>query len=184
MKQKIIYALKCPFTNEIHYVGKSNNGMLRPLSHLKSSHSKKINEWVIGLKELGYKPIVEILEYVDNELNIDNRELFYIHKYIKIGCNLLNLVGITPLSINKDIELKIDNGIVENIENISSFVKIKRKEVNLTQEEFAERTGVALTVIRKIEQGKTNINLNKLLNVLNMFGCTINVIKINNNINV
>jgi len=35
---------------------------------------------------------------------------------------------------------------------LSDFVKERRKEVNLTQEEFAERTGVALTVIRKIEQ--------------------------------
>jgi transcriptional regulator with XRE-family HTH domain len=34
----------------------------------------------------------------------------------------------------------------------ADFVKQRREEVNLTQEEFAERTGVALTVIRKIYQ--------------------------------
>lgn len=44
---------------------------------------------------------------------------------------------------------------------LADFVKQKRKEVNLTQEEFAERSGVALTVIRKIEQGKENLNLEK-----------------------
>ena len=33
---------------------------------------------------------------------------------------------------------------------LADFVKEKRKEVNLTQEEFAERAGVALTVVRKI----------------------------------
>jgi y4mF family transcriptional regulator len=53
---------------------------------------------------------------------------------------------------------------------ISEFVKERRKEVNLTQEEFAERTGVALTVIRKIEQGKTNLNMEKVNLVLRMFG--------------
>ncbi len=53
---------------------------------------------------------------------------------------------------------------------LSNFVKERRKEVNLTQEEFAERTGVALTVIRKIEQGKTNMNLEKVNVVLRMFG--------------
>jgi len=37
---------------------------------------------------------------------------------------------------------------------LSKFVKTRRNEVNLTQEEFAERAGVALTVVRKIEQGK------------------------------
>lgn len=53
---------------------------------------------------------------------------------------------------------------------LSDFVKARRKEANLTQEEFAERSGVALTVIRKIEQGKTNMNLDKVNLVLRMFG--------------
>jgi len=53
---------------------------------------------------------------------------------------------------------------------LAEFVKQRRKDVNLTQEEFAERTGVALTVIRKIEQGKTNMNLDKVNLVLGMFG--------------
>ncbi len=53
---------------------------------------------------------------------------------------------------------------------LADFVKLKRKEVNLTQEEFAERAGVALTVIRKIEQGKENLNLEKVNQVLKMFG--------------
>ena len=53
---------------------------------------------------------------------------------------------------------------------IAEFVKERRKEVNLTQAEFAQRTGVALTVIRKIEQGKTNLNVDKVNLVLSMFG--------------
>ncbi|MDN4166211.1 type II toxin-antitoxin system Y4mF family antitoxin [Cytophagales bacterium LB-30] len=54
--------------------------------------------------------------------------------------------------------------------NLATFVKERRKEVNLTQEEFAERAGVALTVVRKIEQGKTNLNMDKVNLVLQMFG--------------
>lgn len=56
------------------------------------------------------------------------------------------------------------------MKQLSEFVKERRKETNLTQEEFAERAGVALTVIRKIEQGKTNLNLDKVNVVLSMFG--------------
>jgi transcriptional regulator with XRE-family HTH domain len=48
------------------------------------------------------------------------------------------------------------------MKSLSEFVKQRRKEVKLTQEEFAYRCGVALTVIRKIEQGKTNMNLDKV----------------------
>ena len=53
---------------------------------------------------------------------------------------------------------------------IAQFEKTRSKEVGLTQEEFAERLGVALTVIRKIEQGKTNLNMDKVNQVLSMFG--------------
>lgn len=53
---------------------------------------------------------------------------------------------------------------------LAEFVKTRRQEVQLTQEEFAEKTGVALTVIRKIEQGRTNLNMDKVNLVLRMFG--------------
>ncbi|UMB61027.1 type II toxin-antitoxin system Y4mF family antitoxin [Lutibacter sp. A80] len=59
------------------------------------------------------------------------------------------------------------------MKTLKQFVKERRKEVNLTQEEFADRAGVALTVIRKIEQGKTNLNLEKVNQVLKMFGHTL-----------
>ena len=54
--------------------------------------------------------------------------------------------------------------------NLANFIKTKRKEANLTQQEFAERAGVALTVVRKIEQGKENLSLSKVNQVLLMFG--------------
>lgn len=56
------------------------------------------------------------------------------------------------------------------MKHLAEFVKERRKAVNLTQEEFAERAGVALTVVRKIEQGKTNLSMEKVNLVLSMFG--------------
>lgn len=53
---------------------------------------------------------------------------------------------------------------------IAEFIKTRRKQLGMTQEEFADKAGVALTVIRKIEQGKENLNLSKVNHVLNMFG--------------
>lgn len=53
---------------------------------------------------------------------------------------------------------------------LSDFVKTRRKQLGLKQEELAERAGVALTVIRKIEQGKENLSLAKVNQVLHMFG--------------
>ncbi len=56
------------------------------------------------------------------------------------------------------------------MKQLADFVKQRRKEVRLTQKEFADRTGVALTVVRKIEQGKTNLSVDKVNLVLEMFG--------------
>jgi y4mF family transcriptional regulator len=56
------------------------------------------------------------------------------------------------------------------MKTLAEFVKDRRKKVGLTQQELAERAGVALTVIRKIEQKKENLNLEKVNQVLKMFG--------------
>ena len=56
------------------------------------------------------------------------------------------------------------------MKSLAQFVKERRNEVHLTQEEFAQRAGVALTVVRKIEQGKTNLNMDSVNLVLSLFG--------------
>jgi y4mF family transcriptional regulator len=56
------------------------------------------------------------------------------------------------------------------MKTLANFIKDKRKEEKLTQEQFADRAGVALTVIRKLEQGKENLNLSSVNQVLAMFG--------------
>jgi y4mF family transcriptional regulator len=56
------------------------------------------------------------------------------------------------------------------MQKLAEFVKSRRKKTALSQQEFAERAGVALTVLRKIEQGKTDLQLDKVNQVLKMFG--------------
>ena len=64
------------------------------------------------------------------------------------------------------------------MDQLSDFVKNKRKQLSLTQEEFAEKAGVALTVIRKIEQGKENLSLSKVNRVLQLFGHVLGPINV------
>lgn len=52
----------------------------------------------------------------------------------------------------------------------SIFLKQKRKETSLTQEELAQKAGVGLRFIRDIEQGKKSLQLDKLNIVLSLFG--------------
>jgi y4mF family transcriptional regulator len=58
----------------------------------------------------------------------------------------------------------------KNENAISKIIKTKRKELDLTQQEFALRVGVGLRLIREIEQGKLNLNLGKLMLILDFLG--------------
>jgi y4mF family transcriptional regulator len=54
--------------------------------------------------------------------------------------------------------------------SLASFVKDKRKSVKLTQPELAEKAGVGLRFIRELEQGKETLRLDKVNQVLQLFG--------------
>lgn len=53
---------------------------------------------------------------------------------------------------------------------ISKFVKAKRKAVNLSQVELARRAGIGLRFIRDLEQGKLTLRIDKINQVLALFG--------------
>ena len=63
--------------------------------------------------------------------------------------------------------------------NISAFVKYQRKTLGLTQEELASKAGVGLRFIRELEQGKETLRLDKVAQVLNLFGFTLTPIREN-----
>lgn len=54
--------------------------------------------------------------------------------------------------------------------NLASFVKEKRKLVGLTQPELAEKAGVGLRFLRELEQGKQTLRMDKVNQVLQLFG--------------
>lgn len=55
-------------------------------------------------------------------------------------------------------------------EKLPNFVKRKRKELGITQAELAERAGVGLRFLRELEQGKLTLRLDKVNQLLDMFG--------------
>lgn len=50
------------------------------------------------------------------------------------------------------------------------FVKERRKLLGLTQQELAVKAGVGLRFIRDLEQGKESLRLDKVNQVLQLFG--------------
>lgn len=62
---------------------------------------------------------------------------------------------------------------------LGPFLKEKRKQAGLTQYGLAHKAGVGIRFIRDIEQGKESFRLDKLNQVLRLFGHEMGPVPIN-----
>lgn len=69
----------------------------------------------------------------------------------------------------------------QNSVSLSVFLKDKRKKSNLTQLQLAHKAGVGLRFIRDLEQGKTTLRMDKVNQVLRMFGQELGPLPIDRN---
>ena len=61
---------------------------------------------------------------------------------------------------------------MENV-SLSAYVKQMRKQYNLTQVDLSEKAGVGLRFVRELEQGKQTLRMDKVNQVLNLFGAEL-----------
>lgn len=59
---------------------------------------------------------------------------------------------------------------------LSKYVKAMRKQYNLTQMDLSEKSGVGLRFVRELEQGKQTLRLDKVNQVLNLFGAEVGAV--------
>jgi y4mF family transcriptional regulator len=53
---------------------------------------------------------------------------------------------------------------------LKDFIKEKRRQANLTQPDLADKAGVGLRFVREMEQGKETLRMDKVNQVLKLFG--------------
>ena len=58
---------------------------------------------------------------------------------------------------------------------LSNDIKKMRQAAGLSQVELAERAGVGLRFVRELEQGKTTVRLDKVNQVLALFGREVRI---------
>ena len=61
---------------------------------------------------------------------------------------------------------------MENV-SLSAYVKQMRKQYDLTQIDLSEKAGVGLRFVRELEQGKQTLRMDKVNQVLNLFGAEL-----------
>lgn len=65
--------------------------------------------------------------------------------------------------------------------NLSTTVKMLRKQYNLTQEELSLKSGVGLRFVRDLEQGKETLRLDKVNQLLDFFNYEVVATQKNSN---
>ena len=56
---------------------------------------------------------------------------------------------------------------------LAIYVKAKRKEFGLTQQDVSMKSGVGLRFVRELEQGKETLRMDKVNQVLRLFGSSL-----------
>ena len=64
---------------------------------------------------------------------------------------------------------------------LSTFIKEKRKQFGLTQQDLSEKSGVGLRFVRELEQGKSTLRMDKVNQVLALFGAELSATAIDKN---
>ena len=176
-----IYILKDPNTDEIRYVGKTNNIKARLKDHIRKSKLSKThkNNWIQSLLVKNQVPIIEIIEEItDNNWGI--REQYWIDFYKRNGIRLTNIANggiggnLGPL-VNEKIskankgrnfsnetkeKIRLKHmGTKHTIETISLFKSQRSGEKNSM---YGKKIKESSKKYKKIEQLDLNNNLIKI----------------------
>jgi hypothetical protein len=94
---RFIYVLKDPISEEIRYVGQTNNLERRYSRHLANSLNEKSHEyqtyksrWIRKIISENSFPIIEIIEECNSYLESNKKEKYYIERFTENGFKLTN----------------------------------------------------------------------------------------------
>lgn len=63
--------------------------------------------------------------------------------------------------------------------SLNKFVRLKRKSLKMTQKEMSEKSGVGIRFIRELERGKKTLKMDKVNQVLGLFGYELGPVETN-----
>jgi len=166
----IIYGLRDPRNDTYTYIGKSTVGNKRALSHLKISHSRKVNEWVEDLRQKRFEPLVDIIETVDDINELAEREKYWVKYYLEINPFLLNS-QLKPRNINVvvTVEDRKDLELVKNImPRLWVLLRKERERRKISQKEMADISGISHGTLKNLEQGNQQVGITHFMKYMSV----------------
>ncbi len=89
--------------------------------------------------------------------------------------NFLEIINYTLYGIEA-MKKKTPYAVAGIAATIPTQIKELRKKTGLTQAQLAKRSGVGLRFVRDVEQGKPTVRMDKVNQVLALFGCHIEAV--------
>jgi DNA-binding XRE family transcriptional regulator len=190
-QDNIIYGLKDPRTDEYRYIGKSTVGIKRAKSHLSHSHNPLVMEWISELKHDNYIPDVVILENVVDWTQLVDKEKYWIGKLLGESHDLFNVMITKAYDSNiqkyndkvkqqieyrnRLLEEKLEKSKIQFIvgSDVGGFIRLRRKQLKVKQEDLAEIAGISERTLRSIEKNKANPTIDTLTKLLDVLGYEI-----------
>jgi hypothetical protein len=164
----IIYGLIDPRTNQLRYVGQTNNLQKRFKEHIYHSELKRStthkHNWIRGLVSEGLKPDIEVLDVVSLDQS-GYWEGWWMNYMEAIGCNLVNSLKVGQTVVHNELSRKkiaeglrgkkytkrkfTDHGNKKYDINVD-FLKSLYISENMTKAQVASRIGVSERTIKHL----------------------------------
>lgn len=163
METVFIYTLNNPLTNEVKYIGFTNQSLKRRLQ-LHLSHSNKnrtyVQKWI---KSLELPPLINLIEECDENI-WQEREIYWIKYYREKGLKLCNLTdggeGIPNLKRSEEFKLLISKRNIDN--NIAPPIRTGILHSIETKQLMSNKAkGRVLTEEQKEKMSKAKLGLYK-----------------------
>lgn len=153
-----IYALLCPLSNQIRYIGKSKNPRMRLRHHLKEVRKQdwKVSPnyrqaWIHGLLSQGLKPTLLILEEID-ETEWQSKEIYWISYYKKLGLPLVNSTDGGDGGLNPSEETRQKQSYHKKGKRLSDTHRENMRKAQIARYQNAEELERARKVLAEIRQ--------------------------------
>ncbi len=161
-----VYAHINPLSSKVFYIGKGTGD--------RANIPKRNSTWNLYVKEYlqnkGVTYETKILHICKSDSEALTKENEEIVARLAVGELLLN-------KMTKQLPIEVFAHSLQSLERmpissnmISDFVRRKRKEAKIIQPSLAKKAGVGLRFIRELEQGKRTLRIDKINQVLQLFG--------------
>lgn len=136
-----VYALRQPGTDEIRYIGKSDDPVSRARAHMSDRSSEAMREW---MRSIRYRPVLDILEeHPTEDLALQAEERLVSEHWSGRLLNSFSQAGVKPGK--KRVRF----------EGFGFRLHETRKSKGLTMQQLQEMTGIGQSAISKIERSNS-----------------------------